>query len=140
VFITNVLMSRKHGQMAGDDPWEADSLEWATASPPPNYNFEHLPVASGRYPLWVCPSERAIVTGLRNDRREVLVTTLMDADPRYRYVLPGPSIWPLLAAIAVTVGFAGSVFNPWYVVPGSILTGLALIGWFWPHRPVEIQP
>jgi cytochrome c oxidase subunit 1 len=140
IFLINVLRSRKHGPIAGRDPWEADSFEWATASPPANYNFEHLPVATSRYPLWDSPEERTIVTGLRNDRREVLVTTLMDAEPHHRYVLPGPSIWPLLTAIGVTVGFAGSVFNAWYIVHGSVLSGIALIGWFWPRRPLELKP
>jgi hypothetical protein len=84
--------------------------------------------------------ESAVVTGLRNDRREVLVTTLMDAEPHHRFVLPAPSIWPLLTAIAVTVGFAGSVFNGWYIFWGAGLTGIGLIGWFWPRRPVEMEP
>jgi cytochrome c oxidase subunit I len=140
VFIVNVLISRKRGQIAGDDPWDGDTLEWAAASPPKNYNFEYLPVASSRSPVWVPPPERMVVTGLRNDRREVLVTTLMDAEPHHRLVLPRPSIWPFLTAAAVSFGFAGSVFNAWYITWGSILTGLALIGWFWPRRPVELKP
>ncbi len=140
IFIANVLWSRKSGKIAGNNPWEADSLEWAAASPPKNYNFEYLPVVTSRYPLWTPPEDRVIVTGLRNDRREVLVTTLMDAQPDHRYVLPPPSIWPFLAGIAVTIGFAGSLFNEWYITWGSILTGITLIGWFWPRRPVELRP
>jgi cytochrome c oxidase subunit I len=140
IFIGNVLWSRRNGERAGRNPWEADSLEWAAGSPPENYNFEQLPAATSRYPLWVAPSERAIVAGLRNDRREVLATTLMDAEPHHRYVLPGPSIWPLLTALAVTVGFAGSVFNPWWVVPGTILSAITLTGWFWPRKPLELKP
>jgi cytochrome c oxidase subunit 1 len=140
LFIANVFWSRKHGPVAGHNPWDADSLEWAAASPPENYNFEYLPVASSRAPLWVAREDRTFVTGLRNDRREVLVTTLMDAEPRFRYVLPPPSIWPFLTAIAVTIGFVGSVFNPWYVITGSVLTAIGLIGWFWPRRPLELEP
>ncbi len=140
LFIANVFWSRRSGKLAGNNPWDADSLEWATSSPPKNYNFEHLPVATSRYPLWVPEEEKTIVTGLRNDRREGLVTTLMDAEPHHRYVFPGPSIWPLLTAIGVTVGFAGSVFNNWYIVYGSVLSGLGFIGWFWPRRPVELEP
>ena len=49
IFLVNVLWSRKNGQIAGNNPWDADSLEWAAASPPENYNFEYLPVATGRY-------------------------------------------------------------------------------------------
>lgn len=140
LFLINVFWSRRVGKIAGDNPWDADSLEWAASSPPENYNFERLPVATSRYPLWVPKEDLSVVTGLRDDRREVLVTTLMDAKPHHRYVIPGPSIWPFLTAIGVTVGFAGSVFNNWYIVWGSILTGLCLIGWFWPKGPVEIRP
>ncbi|MBV8819842.1 MAG: cytochrome c oxidase subunit I [Acidobacteriaceae bacterium] len=137
LFMVNFLWSRKNGQLAGNNPWDADSLEWAAASPPANYNFEYLPAATSRYPLWVAREDRAVVTGTRNERREVLVTTLMDAKPHHRYVLPGPSIWPLIAAICVTTGFAGSVFNAWYITWGTIISGLALVGWFWPKRPLE---
>jgi cytochrome c oxidase subunit I len=140
LFVANVYWSRKSGKLAGDNPWDADSLEWATSSPPKNYNFEHLPVATSRYPLWVAEEEKTIVTGLRTDRREGLVTTLMDAEPHHRYTFPTSSIWPFLAAIAVTIGFAGSVFNNWYIVYGSVLSGLTFIGWFWPRQPVELEP
>jgi cytochrome c oxidase subunit 1 len=139
LFIANAVWNRKRGQVAGHNPWDADSLEWAAASPPENYNFEYLPVVTSRAPLWVAREDRTFVTGLRNDRREALVTTLMDAEPRFRYVLPPPSIWPFLTAIAVSVGFVGSVFNPWYVITGSILTAITLIGWFWPRRPLELE-
>jgi cytochrome c oxidase subunit 1 len=137
LFIANVLLSLKRGAAAGNNPWQADSLEWAAASPPKNYNFEYLPANSGRAPLWVAPEERAFVTGLNNSRREVLVTTLMDAEPHHRYVLPASSIWPFLTAIAVTIGFAGSVFKPSYVTYGTILSILAFIGWFWPRKLLE---
>jgi cytochrome c oxidase subunit I len=140
IFIANVLWSRRNGAVAGNNPWDADSLEWAAASPPENYNFEYLPVVTGRAPLWVHREDRTFVTGVRNDRREVLVTTLMDAEPRHRYVLPSSSIWPFLTAVAVTIGFTGSVFNPWYIITGSILTGIGLLGWFWPRRPLELEP
>ncbi|HSU60232.1 MAG TPA: cytochrome c oxidase subunit I [Bryobacteraceae bacterium] len=140
IFIANVVWSRRAGKVAGNNPWDAPSLEWAAASPPKNYNFEYLPVVTSRYALWTPPDERVIVTGLRSNRREVLATTLMDAQPDHRYVLPPPSIWPLLTAIAVTIGFAGSVFNEWYITWGSILSGIALIGWFWPRRPLELKP
>jgi cytochrome c oxidase subunit 1 len=140
LFLVNVFLSRRNGRIAGNNPWQADSLEWATASPPKNYNFEFLPVADSKYPLWVPPEDRTVVTGLRNDRREVLVTTLMDAEPHHRYVLPGSSIWPFITAVCVSVGFVGSVFNPWYIISGSVISGLALIGWFWPRRPFQLEP
>ena len=52
IFVWNVVHSAIKGEPAGDDPWDAWTLEWATTSPPPEYNFETIPeVHSGR-PLW----------------------------------------------------------------------------------------
>jgi cytochrome c oxidase subunit I+III len=133
MFITNVLRSRKHGRPAGPNPWNADGLEWSTASPPPNYNWERLPVVRGRHALWARHEDDPVVTGLATDRREVLATQVLDAEPDRRYVLPGATIWPLLTALAATVGFVGSVFNARWVIPGAILSGIALTGWFWPR-------
>jgi len=48
----NILRSLRHGQRAGNDPWDAWTLEWATTSPPPVYNFESAPVVRSRRPLW----------------------------------------------------------------------------------------
>jgi len=52
VFVINVLVSRKKGKIAGDDPWDANTLEWATTSPPPYYNFDALPPIRSERPLW----------------------------------------------------------------------------------------
>jgi cytochrome c oxidase subunit 1 len=51
-FVVNVVRSLKKGEAAGDDPWDAWTLEWATTSPPPVYNFETQPVVRSRRPLW----------------------------------------------------------------------------------------
>ncbi len=48
----NILWSLRRGQRAGDNPWDAWTLEWATTSPPPAHNFESVPPIRGRRPLW----------------------------------------------------------------------------------------
>jgi heme/copper-type cytochrome/quinol oxidase subunit 1 len=140
VFIANVLTSRKSGPRSGNDPWEAGTLEWATSSPPANYNFVHLPLINSRYPLWAPKDDRGFVTGMRTDRREVLVTSVLDAEPHRRYVLPGSTIWPFVTAVGLTIGLVGSVFAfSWYFV-ASALGMVGLIGWFWPREPLELMP
>jgi cytochrome c oxidase subunit 1 len=52
VFIGNLLWSTWRGTAAGSDPWDAWTLEWATASPPPPYNFAVEPEVKSRRPLW----------------------------------------------------------------------------------------
>jgi heme/copper-type cytochrome/quinol oxidase subunit 1 len=42
IFFINVIRSWNHGEIAGGDPWEANTLEWATSSPPPPHNFDTL--------------------------------------------------------------------------------------------------
>jgi cytochrome c oxidase subunit 1 len=52
VFLVNVAVALRRGERAGNDPWDAWTLEWATASPPPPHNFETVPVVGSRRPLW----------------------------------------------------------------------------------------
>jgi cytochrome c oxidase subunit 1 len=140
LFLVNVFRSWRFGEVAGDDPWGADSLEWGTSSPPPSYNFVYPPVVQDRYALWAQTENTPVVTGLRTDCREVLVTNLLDAEPDHRYQLPGSSIWPLALALAVAVTFIGVIFTPWAIPVGAVLTFLALLGWFWPNsEPRRIE-
>src|SRR5579872_1868971 len=51
IFLINLVHSYRRGELAGDDPWGGNTLEWATASPPPPYNFERVPVVRSFMPL-----------------------------------------------------------------------------------------
>jgi cytochrome c oxidase subunit 1 len=52
IFAFNLVHSYFRGRVAGPDPWDAWTLEWATGSPPPDYNFAIEPEVSSRRPLW----------------------------------------------------------------------------------------
>jgi cytochrome c oxidase subunit I len=137
LFLVNVAWSRRRGQPAGNNPWDAGTLEWATSSPPPPYNFSRIPVVTNREPLWAERETLPVVSGLAVDSRQLLVTTMSEARPDLREGSPEPSIWPLIAAIAVTVFFIGSIYTPWAAVWGTPPVAAALIGWFWPKKPKE---
>ncbi|HTW93210.1 MAG TPA: cbb3-type cytochrome c oxidase subunit I, partial [Tepidisphaeraceae bacterium] len=52
VFLWNLYRSAMHGKVAGNNPWQAWTLEWATTSPPPEKNFDVVPLVRSRRPLW----------------------------------------------------------------------------------------
>jgi cytochrome c oxidase subunit 1 len=132
VLAYNVVRSYAHGAVAGDNPWNGDSLEWSVSSPPPVYNFLHIPVVEGRHALWERSPDAPIVTGLRSDCREVLVTDVMDAEPSNKYEFPEPSIWPFLCAVVTSAFFVASIFTPWALPVFALPLAVTLIGWFWP--------
>ena len=141
MFLVNGWLSLRGGKIAGANPWDASSLEWATSSPPPPYNFAHVPTVSSRTPLWDNRDHLPVMTGLRVHHREQLLTTVMEAKPDLREPSPNPSIWPLISALCVTGLFIGSIFTPWAVVWGAIPVTIALTAWFWPKsRFPEAEP
>jgi len=134
----NILRSLKHGTLAGPNPWGAGTMEWATASPPPSYNFTYIPVVTDREPLWVTP-EPPVATGLSAERREIVVTSLVEAEPQMVEAVVRPSIWPFISALVISVTLLASIFTAWAVVWGAIPIGIVLTAWFWPkgHKEEE---
>ena len=136
-YIANALVSAKRGALAGPNPWMAPTLEWATTSPPPHYNFVHMPVVSDTEPLWNAPEHAPVVSGLATKKKEVLITRTFDAEPDHRYAYPKQSPWPFLTALAVGGMFIGLLFTPWSFVIGLAVATVMAVCWFWPTSPEE---
>jgi cytochrome c oxidase subunit 1 len=135
VFVLNLIVSRRRGLIAGANPWGAGTLEWATSSPPPSYNFMHPLTVQGREPLWENSPDAPVIVGLDTEIRETLVTTTLDAAPHHRYELAEETIWPFLLAIVVAYTLiAGGIFNPWHVIWGMCAMAVIFFGWFWSAR------
>jgi cytochrome c oxidase subunit 1 len=140
VLVFNVIRSVLVGEPAGNDPWGADTLEWATTSPPPPYGFVRIPIVHARSALWARRPDDGDVVGMRTDVREVLVTSVIDAQPQQRHKDPAPTLVMLTAALGVGVTFIGAIFSPWAFLFGALITGIPLIWWGYPHGDTEEAP
>jgi cytochrome c oxidase subunit I+III len=134
VFIVNVIVSLRRGAKASDNPWEASGLEWSVASPPPAYNFAYVPVVASREPGWE-EGPQPVMEGLATAEREILCTSVVEAEPDMRHSSAKSSLWPLASALATTLLFIWSIFNEWALVWGAIPLTICLIGWLWPTQP-----
>jgi cytochrome c oxidase subunit 1/cytochrome c oxidase subunit I+III len=141
IFIWNVIQSLRHGPRAGDNPWDAPTLEWATTSPPPPYNFAVLPVVASRHPLWEdrlmpdAPQQSHTSAGLVLDRgREALGTTPLDAQPNVILKMPEDTLAPICLALSMTLLTVGLVLLQWLVVAlGALSIFTAILFWLWPR-------
>jgi heme/copper-type cytochrome/quinol oxidase subunit 1 len=132
VLIWNFLTSRTIGQPAGPNPWLGSTLEWATPSPPPTYNFAILPTVQSRDPLWDQPEIFEPEHNL-DGRRVTVGTTVLSADPDEILPMPEDSLWPITLAIGLAVLFVGVLGTWWAVaVVGVLIGAVAIIGWLWP--------
>ncbi|MEO7336516.1 MAG: cytochrome c oxidase subunit I [Caldimonas sp.] len=140
LFVVNVWRSLRHGARAGPNPWDAASLEWATASPPPPYNFAVIPSVASRYPLWEDrlqghEGSSTVAEGfLLDNGRETIGTTALDAVPDVILRMPGDSASPLLLAAAIGLAFVGMLVHSWWLfglaAAGSLV---ATVAWLWPE-------
>jgi cytochrome c oxidase subunit 1 len=131
-FIINVLWSKRHGLIAGANPWNAGTLEWATSSPAPSYNFIYPPTVRSGHPLWEDGPDTPVVAGLSLDSREVLITTTHDAIPHHRYHMAGDGLLPMLVALVTGGMMTGLIFHPVAIPIGVALILLLTAKWFWP--------
>jgi cytochrome c oxidase subunit 1 len=137
LLLWNIIRSAVRGAPAGPNPWDGDTLEWATSSPPLPQNFSRIPVVTGPAPVWENREAWPAIAGMSVGKREILVSTLTEAEPDVRETSPDPSIWPLFAAIAVGITFLWSIYTPWAAVYGAVPVALTLTGWFWPKGTKE---
>jgi cytochrome c oxidase subunit 1/cytochrome c oxidase subunit I+III len=141
LLIINVVKSLRMGAAAGDNPWDAPTLEWSITSPPPPYNFAVLPVVTSRYPLWEerlgdsAPRHSEIKRGLVLDHgREALGTTPLDADPNVILKMPGDTLVPLALGLALTIVAIGLVLVNWWITAiGGGAAAAAVLAWLWPR-------
>ena len=132
----NVFVSRHGGALAGDDPWGASSLEWATSSPPEDYNFGHMPVVSSREPLW----DGGVTPGPAYDEGRLTPrTSPLDAELERVIEMPEDNLWTLVIPVALLLATTG-VLVRWYslAIAGLVLTLISMARWAWPSKGMKV--
>jgi len=139
LFAWNVWRSRSHGQRAGDNPWDAPTLEWSIPSPPPAYNFATLPVIGSRHPLWEDRLDEGVARSrlsrgpVLDSGRETFATSPLDAEPTAVMRMPEDSYAPFALAVSLAAVAYGVLFSAWWLaVLGVACTAAFIIGWLWP--------
>lgn len=141
--VVNWFTSKRRGAPAGDDPWNGETLEWATASPPPHYNFVTVPIVRSREPVWDQPELKATDASAREGHaltqgHVTLSTSLLDATPQGIVHMPYESPWPFWLALALFVLFYGLLFDAALVAAvGGVACSVAFMGWFWPRGETQ---
>ena len=132
------------GAIAGDNPWDAPTLEWATTSPPPPYNFAVIPVVASRHPLWEDrlgegTGKSAFDSGLVLDNgKETVATTVIDAEPDLILRMPHDSVAPFVTTLAMSVFFTGMLINSFAVMSAAVAAILlCLLWWLWPRTHLK---
>jgi cytochrome c oxidase subunit I len=144
MLLINVVRSRRSGAPAGNNPWDAPTLEWSIASPPPPYNFAVIPTVASRHPLWEARlggegGSSSLERGALLDRgKETLATTALDAEPDMVLEMPDDTLAPLFLALGLSVLFVGLLTKIWDLAFLGLGIGiLALVAWYWPRMPLR---
>ncbi|MBF6599947.1 MAG: cytochrome c oxidase subunit I [Dehalococcoidia bacterium] len=138
IFLINFVHSVIWGEVAGDNPWHASTLEWATTSPPEPYNFRHIPIVESADPLWDAPPNTGWDTRLEEpagDRRELYATSVLEPEPQILMVMPEDTYLPLLVALSMALVFVGILLDSMVMIGFGGAFGLLFAAWwFWPQE------
>ncbi|MBI4672326.1 MAG: cytochrome c oxidase subunit I [Chloroflexi bacterium] len=139
ILVINIVISLRQKATATNDPWDGQTLEWATSSPPPVYNFAAMVPVNSPRPFWDAKY------GAHSEFASNPKRIDLSGDGKARVHLPNPSIWPALLALGLAVLAIGFIFGPttltadssllqvilgWTIAPLGLITFLAgILGW-----------
>ena len=131
VMLINMVRSLRSKEAAGDNPWEAATLEWAISSPPHHYNFAVVPTVRSRYPLW-------------DEEADVVEPPPLPLHEEPQ--MPAPSYWPIVIAFGIVMQAAGlliwqanTVLGLVVIVSMMLLMMRGIYGWIFEPPTVEAR-
>ncbi|MBN8898633.1 MAG: cbb3-type cytochrome c oxidase subunit I, partial [Rhodospirillales bacterium] len=100
------------------DPWDGRSLEWATTSPPPAFNFAVLPDVRGEEPYWEI-------------KRRAIETQQLADEPEYQAIeMPRNSPTGFITAFFSTLTGFALIWHIWWLVVVGLVAAYAVFVWF----------
>jgi cytochrome c oxidase subunit I len=137
VWVFNVVKSRNNPH-AGADPWDARTLEWSIASPPPAHNFDVEPTVSTLDEWWhrkYGPDDEGRLRRRDDYEWTSAVDTTVEggitpkaAGPADIH-LPSPSYWPIVLSLGLPLVAYGLIFTYWLAALGGLLVVASIYGW-----------
>ncbi len=126
----NLIVSYQRGRLAGNDPWDASTLEWLTDSPPPVFNFYFTPTVRSERPMW--------------DHKRTEGMQIEAPGTVEQIHMPSPSWIPIIVAVLIGVLLTGFLYTTFgsetawmgFVVAASAALGLIISAYKWVTQPV----
>jgi cytochrome c oxidase subunit I len=126
----NLLISRRRGIRAGQNPWGAPTLDWLAESPPEHFNFANIPSVTSGSPLW----DGGYSNGPAYDSARLTpVTSALDASLQRLVVLPRENLWSVAIAFSLLLAFSALLVRSYlWTGIGALVTLWSLARWLWP--------
>jgi cytochrome c oxidase subunit I+III len=143
IVAVNLAVSRFRGERVGNDPWEGDTLEWATTSPPPAYNYAVIPRVTSPYAMWDRDDRDADIRDLARGERvleqghETPASTVVDAEWDEILEMPSSSPWPPVLALSLAVIFVFLLLRQWIPAAIFVVVSLAILAAWHDKEPQE---
>ncbi|MGZ4142146.1 MAG: cytochrome c oxidase subunit I [Actinomycetota bacterium] len=140
IFIYNAIVSRKKGEIAGNDPWDARTIEWTTPSPPPEHNFEEIPVVHALDDFWhkkyVEDQSGKLVPVPAGGADGEMEAPVAHGDDHggghgggHAIHMPTPSYMPAIASLGLPIIGYGLIYGFYISIVGGLILLAGLYGW-----------
>jgi cytochrome c oxidase subunit I+III len=144
IMAANLVLSLKRGPKVGRDPFDGATLEWATTSPPPPYNFTVIPTVTSPYPMWDVRDREADLQ--RVERGELVLaeghqtpaTSVVDGELDEVLDMPSDSAWPVALGGVLLIVTAFLLTGHWTTAVVFAGAAAAIVaGWHWTEGAAE---
>ena len=129
MFLINIVVTTRKGQVAPLDPWNARSLEWMTSNPPKEHNFDSIPTVSHLDEFFhrkYKENEQGEMIQVAT-AEEIVAELEKNADAHIH--MPSPSYWPIVLALGLPVTAFGLIYSIPIAVVGGLIILFGMYGW-----------